>query len=154
MNLLPGPIRVPTGAKSKHKRFIGRIRTLMSKRYSLLPLCLCNPQHEIYNYCSTQCYSKHSRPVSIIEPTLPSQPYALCSPVERCQCINHSTHRNQGEETSTYSPDIVTEIEKTNGEAAEDDGKIEPAQECPFVGEEDFGLNAGRQCDAFARGTR
>jgi hypothetical protein len=42
------------------------------------------------------------------------------------QGIDHGHHGNEGEESSGDFANAVTEVEKANGEAAEDDGEVEP----------------------------
>ena len=46
------------------------------------------------------------------------------------------------------------EIEETDGEAAEEDGEVEPGEEGAFVCEEDFGFDADGEGDAFCGGGR
>lgn len=46
--------------------------------------------------------------------------------------------------------DSVSEVEEPDGQSAQDDGKVEPAQEGSFVGEKDFRLYARGEGDAFA----
>jgi hypothetical protein len=46
--------------------------------------------------------------------------------------------------------DGVAEVEQPDGQAAQDDGEVEPAEKGAFVGEEDFGFYSGREGDAFA----
>jgi hypothetical protein len=46
--------------------------------------------------------------------------------------------------------DLVAEVEQADGESTEDNGEVEPAEEGSFVGEEDFGLDAGGEGDSFA----
>lgn len=46
--------------------------------------------------------------------------------------------------------DGVAEVEQADGQTAQDDGEVEPAEEGALVGEEDFGFYAGGQGDAFA----
>jgi hypothetical protein len=41
----------------------------------------------------------------------------------------------------------VTEVEEADGEAAEDDGKVQPGQERALVRERDLGLDAHRERD-------
>ena len=69
------------------------------------------------------------------------------------ESIDHAPHRYDCEEPGTYAGrGIGAEVEETDGEAAEDDGEIEPGEKGALVGEEDFGLDAGGEGDTFARG--
>jgi hypothetical protein len=66
--------------------------------------------------------------------------------------IYHGGHGDEGEDAGADLTHAVAKVEKTNGQAAEDDGEVEPAEEGSFVGEEDFWLDAGGESDAFAWG--
>lgn len=66
--------------------------------------------------------------------------------------IQHRRHRHNRKQRSGYATDAVAKVQKTDGEAAEDDGEVEPGEEGALVGEEDFGLDAGGEGDAFACG--
>lgn len=68
------------------------------------------------------------------------------------QGVSHGGHSNQGEHASRDSTDLVTEVEKTNGETAKDDGEVEPRKEGSLVGEEDLGLNSSGKSNSLARG--
>jgi len=46
--------------------------------------------------------------------------------------------------------DAIAKVEETDGEAAQDDGEVEPGEKGAFVCEEDFGLDADGEGDAFA----
>ena len=73
--------------------------------------------------------------------------------MERYERVDHAAHGHDYEEPGTDAGSGVgAEVEQTDGEAAEDDGEVEPGEEGAFVGEEDFGLDAGGEGDAFARG--
>ena len=66
--------------------------------------------------------------------------------------IYHSRHRHYSEDHRCNPADIVAEVEQADGEPAEYDGKIEPGEESPLVGEEDFGLDAYGKGDPFLGG--
>lgn len=74
--------------------------------------------------------------------------------MERKQCVDHSHHSDDGKQTSADLPNLVAEVEKADGEAAEDDGEVEPGEEGALVGEEDFGFDAGGEGDALSCGLR
>lgn len=42
------------------------------------------------------------------------------------ECVDHCHQRDECEEAGADLSDAVTEVEETNGEAAEDDGEVEP----------------------------
>ena len=64
--------------------------------------------------------------------------------------VEHGGEGDEGEEAGGDLADAVAEVEEADGQAAQDDGEVEPGEEGAFVGEEDFGLDAGGEGDAFA----
>ena len=70
--------------------------------------------------------------------------------MERHERVQHGGQRDEREEAGADLADAVTEVEQADGQATEDDGEVEPAEEGAFVGEEDFGLDAGGEGDALA----
>lgn len=72
--------------------------------------------------------------------------------MEGNQRIRHGGHGNEGEQAGGDLADLVAEVEQADGETAEDDGEVEPAEEGALVGEEDFGLDARGERDALAWG--
>lgn len=70
--------------------------------------------------------------------------------MERKQRINHCRNSHQRKETGADLADAVAKVEQADGEAAEDDGEVEPGEEGALVGEEDFGFDASGEGDAFA----
>ena len=72
--------------------------------------------------------------------------------MERHKRIDHGGHGHDGEQPRADPADRVAEVEQTDGEGGEQDGEVEPGEEGAFVGEEDFGLDAGGEGDAFACG--
>lgn len=72
--------------------------------------------------------------------------------MEDAERIHHCGHGDEREQSGTDLPDLVTEVEKSNGQTAEDDAEIQPREECAFIGEEDFWFDPDREGDAFAYG--
>ena len=73
--------------------------------------------------------------------------------MERDKRIDHAPHCDNREEPGADAGrGVGAKIEQTDGEASEDDGEVEPGEKGAFVGEEDFGLNARGERDAFAGG--
>ena len=70
--------------------------------------------------------------------------------MEHVQRVQHSSHGDEGEDAGADAADAVAEVEQADGQAAEDHGEVEPAEEGALVGKEDFGLDAGGEGDAFA----
>lgn len=120
----------------------------------MLPfLLLRDPQDEIHNHRRQQRDGQHRGPQAIVEATLTPQPDALRAPVERDKRIYHGAHGDEGEEAGADLAHAVAEVEEADGETAEDDGEVEPGEESAFVGEEDFGLDAGGEGYAFSCGS-
>jgi hypothetical protein len=70
--------------------------------------------------------------------------------VESDKRVDHGCQRDERKEARADLADAVAEVEEADGQAAEDDGEVEPGEEGALVGEEDFGLDAGGEGDAFA----
>lgn len=70
--------------------------------------------------------------------------------MERNQRIQHGRHGNEGEKPRGDAADSIAKVEKTDGETAQDDGEVEPGEEGTLIGEEDLGLDAGGEGNAFA----
>ncbi|KAH9820926.1 hypothetical protein Tdes44962_MAKER05015 [Teratosphaeria destructans] len=109
-----------------------------------------DPQHKVHHHSGQKRNRKHCRPKAIIEASLPSHPDTLRPPVERHQCVNHGAEGHQREESRGNLADRVPEIEEPDGQAAEDDGEVQPGEKGALVGEEYFGLDAGGKGDALA----
>lgn len=70
--------------------------------------------------------------------------------MKRHQRIYHSCHSNKREQPSRNTANTVAEVQKADGEAAEDDGEIKPGEKSALIGEEDFWFDAGGEGDSFA----
>ncbi|KFY48831.1 hypothetical protein V495_00994 [Pseudogymnoascus sp. VKM F-4514 (FW-929)] len=70
----------------------------------------------------------------------------------RNQRINHSRDTDPREQKRGDERRAVAEVEHPQRQGAEDDGAVQPGEEGALVGEEDFGLDARGEGDAFARG--
>ena len=70
--------------------------------------------------------------------------------MESDERVDHCGQRYEREQAGADLADAVAEVEQADGQAAEDDGEVEPGEEGALVGEEDFGLDAGGEGDAFA----
>lgn len=66
------------------------------------------------------------------------------------QRIYHSCHSNKRKQPSRDTANAVAEVQKADGEAAENDGEIEPGEEGALISEEDFWFDAGGKGDSFA----
>ena len=86
---------------------------------------LC-PQHKVDNDCSQQGHRQNTRPEPIVETTLAPLAYTLGTPMERDKGVDHCSHRDEGEQSGADAADAVTEVEQADGEAAEDDGEVQP----------------------------
>ena len=85
-----------------------------------------DPQDKVDNDRKQQSNCKHRRAKAIIESTLPSHTDALRAPVECDERVDHGHQGDECEESSADLSDAVTEVEKADSEAAEDDGEVEP----------------------------
>jgi hypothetical protein len=74
--------------------------------------------------------------------------------MERKQRVRHSHHSDDGEESGANLADLVAKVEEPDGQAAKDDGEVEPREEGALVGEENFGFDARGEGDALAWGWR
>ena len=73
--------------------------------------------------------------------------------MERHERVHHAPHRHDREQRGADpGRGVGAEVEQADREAAEDDCEVEPGEEGALVGEEDFGLDAGGEGDAFAGG--
>lgn len=84
------------------------------------------PQHEVDHDCREQRNGQNRRTQPVIKAALTAHPYTPRAPMECKQRVHHSHHGNEGKETSRDLADAVTEVEEPDGEAAEDDGEVEP----------------------------
>lgn len=66
--------------------------------------------------------------------------------------VEHAEEGDEGEEPCRNLTDAIAKVEQANGEAADDDGKLQPGEEGALVGEKDLGLDADGQSDALAVG--
>lgn len=73
------------------------------------------PQHEIHNNSCQQRNCQHSRSNSVVEAALAPLPYALRSPVECEQCIDHGRHGDEGKQSGTDLANFIAEVEKADG---------------------------------------
>lgn len=112
---------------------------------------LCgNAQNEVDNDGSQEGNGQNGGTKAVVKTTLASHADALCSPVVGGEGVEHSSHGDKSEETSRDLTDPVAEVEETDGETAEDDGEVQPAEEGTLVGEEDLGLDARGEGNALA----
>jgi hypothetical protein len=82
-------------------------------------------------------------------PHSPPLPYLIDSPEVQRHAIDQRQTGHDGEAPSAEEGDGVTEVEERGGDAAEDDGELEPGEEGAFGGKEDFGLDADGDVDAW-----
>lgn len=116
-------------------------------------LCSSYPQHKIDHNRPCKYHCQHRRAKPIIKAPLPSQPYTPRSPMECHKRVDHAPHCHDCEEPGADAGSgIGAEVQQTDREAAEDDGKVEPGEKGALIGEEDFGLDSGGEGNTFARG--
>lgn len=66
--------------------------------------------------------------------------------------VDHGGHGDQGKQRGADAADAVAKVQQADGQAAQDDGEVQPAQESALVREEDLGLDPRREGDAFSCG--
>ena len=84
------------------------------------------PQHEIDNDGRQQEEGQDGRAKAIIEALLAPHPDAASPPMELVERVEHGAHGDDGEDGGADLADLVAEVEKADGQAAEDDGEVEP----------------------------
>lgn len=84
------------------------------------------PEHEVDNDSSKQGQGEDGRTEPVVEAALAPHPYALCAPVECEEGVDHGHHGNDGEQAGANLSHLVAEVEKTDSQAAQDDGEVEP----------------------------
>ena len=60
--------------------------------------------------------------------------------MERDEGVQHRAHCHEREQAGRYAAHLIAKVEQAHGQAAEDYGKVEPGEECSFIGEEDLFL--------------
>ena len=99
---------------------------LVWKHLVLLAIRHGQPQHKVDNNRRKQRQRKNGRTKPIIKAALAPHPYAFRAPVECEQGVDHGHHRDQREQACADLSDLVAEVEQPNGEAAQDDGEVQP----------------------------
>lgn len=85
-----------------------------------------HPQYEVDDDGRQQSNRQHRRTEAVIEATLAALPDTLGAPVEGDEGVQHGRHGDKREETGANLADLVTKVEEADGEAAQDDGEVEP----------------------------
>ena len=111
-----------------------------------------DPQHKVHHHRQQQHDGQERRAEPVVEAGLAPDPYALGPPVVRHEGVYHGRHGDAREEEGGDEGGPVAKVQHADGERAEDDGEVEPREEGALVGEEDLGLDAGGEGDAFAWG--
>jgi hypothetical protein len=136
---------IPISAKKK-KKGIHTQQSFSFSRSARFP----NSENKVDNNSRQQGDSKHRWSKAVIKPALSTLPYTLRSPMKGKKRINHGGHGDDGEQAGRDAANAVAEIQKTDGEAAENDGEVKPWEKGSFIGEEDLGLNTSGEGDALA----
>lgn len=58
--------------------------------------------------------------------------------------------RDSGE-TNACGTHLVAKVQQTHRESSQNNGEMEPRQECPLIGERDFRLDFYGECNALGR---
>lgn len=89
-------------------------------------LSIANPQNEVNNNGRQEGQGQNSRSKAVIDSALSTAADTLCAPVEGDECIDHGRHGDDGEEGGGDAANAITKVEQPDGEAAQDDGEVEP----------------------------
>jgi hypothetical protein len=108
------------------------------------------PEDEVDNDGPQQRERQEGGAVSVVEAGLPAPTDARSAPVEGEEGVEHGAHGDEREDARADLPDAVAKVEQPDGEPAQDDGEVEPAEERALVGEEDLGFHARGQGDPLA----
>jgi hypothetical protein len=84
------------------------------------------PQHKINNNRRKQRNRQNRRPQPIIKAPLTPHPYTPCAPMESKQSVHHRHHGHDRKQPSADFTNVVAEVQEADGQAAEDDGEVEP----------------------------
>lgn len=96
---------------------------------SLEPLFLVlvyHPQHKVDDDSAEERNSEDGGTEAIIEAALATLANRFGAPVEGDERIRHGGHGNEGEQAGADLTDPVAEVEKTDGETAQNHGEVEP----------------------------
>lgn len=92
----------------------------------MLIISLLDPEHKVHHHRRQQRQRQNCRPKAIVNPRLPSLPNTLRPPVESDQGIDHGCHCDEREQTGGDPTDTVPEVQKSNGQPAQDHCEIQP----------------------------
>jgi hypothetical protein len=92
----------------------------------LLGVAHSNPEDKVDNHSRKQRKGKNGRTKPVIEAALAAHPYALRAPMECEQGIHHSHHSDEGKQARADLSNLVAEVEQPDGQAAQDDGEVQP----------------------------
>lgn len=109
-------------------------------------------QHEVDNDSHQKENAQHGRSETVVVWTRASHSDGLGSPVVSDQSVQHGQHSNEGKQARADSADLVTEVQQTHTQGAQDHGEVQPRQEGSLVGEEHFGFHSGGQGDSLVGG--
>ena len=85
-----------------------------------------HPQHEVDDDSRKEGNGQDGGAQPVVEAALAPHPYAPRAPMEGKQGVDHGHHGNEGEEAGGDLSNLVAKVKKTDGEAAEDNGEVEP----------------------------
>lgn len=111
---------------------------------------LHDPQHKVDDHRGQQQHRQRRGPEPVVEARLAPDSDRSRTPVVRPQRVQERAHSNAREAEGGDLGGAVAKVEHAHGEGTDDNGEVQPGQEGTFVGEVDFGLDAGREGDALA----
>ena len=141
---IPSP-KTPTNANALISPGCGNQTSTRRPDDSLPPsllLATAQPQDDVHDDGGEKKDGKDRGTKAVVKASLTSLTNASGTPMESEQGVEHGDHGHEGEETGADPTDIVTKVEQADGETAQDDGEVQPAEEGAFVGEEDLGFDS------------
>ncbi|GMG03417.1 unnamed protein product [Aspergillus oryzae] len=91
-----------------------------------MDLVLRDPEDKVNDDGRQQGEGQDGGTETVVDAALAAFADAGCAPVEGAEGVDHGRHGDDGEETGGDTTDAVTEVQETDGQAAQDDGEVEP----------------------------
>lgn len=111
---------------------------------------LDDPQHKVYHDCSQQQHGQRGWAKPIVKASLSPDPDRTRTPMIRSECIYERANGDAGETEGGDLGGTVSKVKHAHGEGANDDGEVEPGEECTLVCEVNLGLDTRGKGDALA----
>lgn len=97
-----------------------------NERTQSVQFVVLHAQDEVDHDSSQESDSQNGGTKAVIETALSTATDTLSAPVKCDDCINHGGHCNDSEEGCGDATDTITEVQQTDGQTAQDNGKVQP----------------------------